>query len=124
MNNNGTAADESAAYADELVLLRKEAVERIGDEEIYREIAHYFAEHLEGSLNELTNALADGDTGTAARLVHSMKGNCATVGADVMRGQCLILEKLCCSGNLEEARSHYADLRPKMLALRDLLACV
>ena len=109
---------------DDLILYKDEAIERMGDQDIYREIAHYFASRLEQSLQDLGLALGRADTEEATRLAHSMKSNCATVGAEAMRVQCFTLEKLCRAGNIEAAREHYALLAPKMLAMREKLLAV
>ncbi len=107
----------------ELAILREKALERVGDEAIYREIAHYFANNLSNSLEALARALADADLENAARLAHSLKGNCATVGAEGMRACWAGLEKLCRAGDLPTAQAHYDATAPKMLALRgELLA--
>jgi len=121
MNSVVKMSGGAAACAEELIILRAEAIERMGDEEIYREIAHYFAGHLEESLRDLGEALDRADTESAGRFAHSMKGNCATVGAEAMRENCLTLEQLCRSGALEAARAQYAGMAPKMLALREVL---
>jgi HPt (histidine-containing phosphotransfer) domain-containing protein len=106
---------------DEPTLRREEAIQRIGDKILYLEIAHYFASHLAESLKDLGAALGLEDASSAARLAHSLKGNCATVGADILRGHCNTLENLCREGKLDSARSLYAILTPKLLALRDVL---
>jgi HPt (histidine-containing phosphotransfer) domain-containing protein len=113
---------ELAACAEELVLSRAEAVERIGDEGIYLEIAHYFAGRLTAYLVDLSQALGKGDAQSAARLAHSLKGNCAMVGAELMREHCLCLEKLCRADELDAARRQYAVMSPKILALQRVLA--
>jgi HPt (histidine-containing phosphotransfer) domain-containing protein len=122
MDNTIKTPQEPAACAEELVLLRGEAVERIGDEGIYLEIAHYFAGHLTASLAALGQALDKGDIESAARLTHSLKGNCAMVGAEAMREHCFCLEKLCRADDLDAARKQYALMNPKMLALQRVLA--
>ncbi|MCL1939644.1 MAG: Hpt domain-containing protein [Desulfovibrionaceae bacterium] len=116
--------DNTVKTAQELVLSRAQAVERIGDEGIYLEIAHYFAGHLIASLADLRQALNEGDTESAARLTHSLKGNCAMVGAEAMREHCLCLEKLCRADDLDAAREQYALMNPKMLALQRVLAAL
>lgn len=108
-------------YPEDLVLRREEAIERMGDKDVYLEIAHYFASHLEDSLKELAVALSNADMQTATRLAHSLKSNCATVGAENLREQCYTLETLCREGKLDSAGSLYGNLAPKLLALRELL---
>lgn len=116
-NHNDAAAQDAALNIEE-------AIERMGDREIYLEIARFFASHLQESLKNLALALNNADAVEATRLAHSLKGNCATVGADLLRDQCLALEKLCRDGNLAQAHTVYADLAPRLLALRDKLAAL
>lgn len=98
-----------------------EAVERMGDKETYVEISHYFAAHLPESLSQLQNALDRGDLESATRLAHSMKSNCATVGAEHLRERCQALEKLCREGDLPMARELFSSLEQHLLAIRQRL---
>lgn len=121
MIRNTKDAPAMASYEDDLILHRAEATARMGDEEIYLEIAHYFAGNLADSLSELEQALNSGDTDKACRLAHSLKGNCATVGAEALREHCFTLERLCRSGEKGKAQEIFNGLAPKMLALRTRL---
>ncbi|MDL2290748.1 Hpt domain-containing protein [Desulfovibrio sp. OttesenSCG-928-F20] len=99
-----------------------EALERMGnDQEVYCEIAHYFAENLPKSLQCLMEALDRDEAETARRIAHSLKSNCATVGAEYLRSQCYNLEVLCRSGELAKARDCYVQLMPQLMHLRDAL---
>ncbi|MDL2266558.1 Hpt domain-containing protein [Desulfovibrio sp. OttesenSCG-928-G15] len=93
------------------------AVERIGDRSIYLEIAHYFGSHMQQSLAFLAEALEKADSENATRLAHSLKGNCATVGAETMRSRCHALEKLCRDGKLDEAQKLFTNISPHLLEL-------
>jgi HPt (histidine-containing phosphotransfer) domain-containing protein len=115
------ALNGAVLFFEDLVLHREEAAQRLGDKDLYLEIAHYFSSHLEESLKDLGAALSSADALTAVRLAHSLKGNCATVGADVLREHCKTLENLCREGKLDSARSLYESLVPKLLVLRDVL---
>jgi two-component system sensor histidine kinase BarA len=106
---------------EEVAVRREEAIERIGNKDLYVEIARYFASHLEDSLKNLADALGRADTPSAARLAHSLKSNCATVGADILCEQCRTLENLCREGRLDPAKSLYESIVPKLLALRGAL---
>lgn len=106
---------------DPVALNLEEAIERMGDKEIYLEIARYFASHLEQTLIDLGTALQQKNGEDATRLAHSLKGNCATVGADTLREECLKLERLCRAGALDEALPLYRALIPQFLDLRSLL---
>lgn len=116
--------NSAVLYPEDLDLRREEAIERMGDQEVYLEIAHYFSSHLEDSLSDLAQAFAVPDLPAATRLAHSLKSNCATVGAEALREQCCALEQLCREENLEPARQLYENLVPRMLALRDALAAL
>lgn len=106
----------------ELAIDQAQAVERMGDMEVYMEIASYFASHIEDSLNTLARAIADADMDSATRLAHSLKSNCATVGAEGLRGYCYTLEMLCREGNPEKAKEQFVMLAPRMMALQQKLA--
>lgn len=109
------------AEQDLLRLDVDEAVERMGDKETYLEISRYFAAHLPNSVLRLREALESEDMAAATRMAHSMKSNCATVGAESLRERCFALEKLCREGEVLMARELFAGLEPHLLAMRDRL---
>lgn len=98
-----------------------EAIERMGDKETYLEISRYFAAHLPDSVMKLHQALEQGDMPNATRMAHSMKSNCATVGAECLRERCYALENLCRQGDLVLARELFASLESHLLAMRERL---
>lgn len=97
------------------------AIDRMGDKEIYLEIALYFADQLPKSIEELDKALQGARMPEATRFAHSMKSNCATVGAETLRQECYTLEKLCSSGEVDSARAAFEALTPKLTDLRQAL---
>lgn len=100
----------------------EEALERMGnDREVYLEIARFFADNLPASLQLLVSALNNNSAEEARRFAHSLKSNCATVGAEELREQCYTLEVLCRNGDLEKARACYSALVPRLMCLRDKL---
>ena len=98
-----------------------EAIKRMGDREIFLEISRYFASRLPEALEELGLALEKGNMAEATRYAHSMKSNCSAMGAEQLHEQCRDLEGLCRDGEMEKARMLYADISPRLLALRDAL---
>ena len=98
-----------------------EAIKRMGDRKIFLEIARYFALRMPEALEELTLALDTGDSAKAARHAHSMKSNCSTVGAEQLQEPCRTLEEMCRQGEIDNARKLYAELVPRLLALRNVL---
>jgi HPt (histidine-containing phosphotransfer) domain-containing protein len=105
-----------------LVLDMEGAVERMGDREIYGEIARAFACSMEDALRDLARVLREGDMPAATRLAHSLKGNCAAVGAGELGLACFTLESRCREGEAAEARRLLEELRPKLLDLRAILS--
>ncbi len=105
---------------------RAGAIERMGDEEIYKEIAAFFAQNIPENLQKLEEALdasprvaecSPQELENPMRLAHSFKGNCATVGAEGVRDLAKELEMLCRAGKAAEARQAFALLKPQMLEL-------
>lgn len=106
----------------DVVLQYQEALQRMGgDREVYLEISRYFASTLPDSLQAIKEALDEGRPDTARRLAHSLKSNCATVGAEDLRAQCHTLELLSRNEELDKARLYHATLTPQLLCLRDKL---
>lgn len=106
----------------DVLLQYDEALQRMdNDREVYLEIARYFASALPDSLKELKEALEQGQSDKAQRLAHSLKSNCATVGAEDLRAQCQELERLSRNEEMEKARLFCAVLTPQLLRLRDKL---
>jgi HPt (histidine-containing phosphotransfer) domain-containing protein len=104
-----------------LALDMEAAVARMGDRDIYGEIARAFARNMEQVLRDLSQALQADDMAAATRFAHSLKGNCGTVGAGEIRQDCLRLETCCREEKTAEARLLFADLRPRLLELREIL---
>lgn len=107
------------------ITARTEAIERIGDEEIYREIAFVFQENLALYIEKLTSATKTGDYSTVRRLAHSIKSNCATIGAEEVRGVFASLEQAAAKDNAEaiistlpKALTMLAELRHNISSLK------
>ena len=104
-----------------LVINTKDAIDRIGDEDIYYEIAQAFASHIPGYLMQIVNLLQADDMAAASRIIHSVKSNCATVGADALRERFAALEKITMQGRKREAIEFIEALRPDLLELKATL---
>ena len=79
------AASSAASDSDELVITgidTKSALRRTGgNRRRYESLLRKFAEPSAGAVEDIRAALAAGDTSTAARAAHSMKGAAANLGA-------------------------------------------
>ncbi len=98
-----------------------DAVERMGERELYLEISHFFAGHLPELLVELEGAMDKGEWEKATRLAHSLKGNCATVGAEGLRPIVYDLEKFCRAADARNARMYFTALKAPLMDLRAFL---
>jgi HPt (histidine-containing phosphotransfer) domain-containing protein len=66
-----------------MILDSQTALERIEhDQELYEEICGMFREDVPALLNQLKEALKNGDLPTAIRSTHSLKSAAANIGAD------------------------------------------
>jgi FOG: HPt domain len=99
----------------------KEAIGRIEDEGIYKEIACAFAEHIPTYIAQLEAALMHNDAELATRTAHSIKSNCATVGCETLRLAFCQMEKLGQQQNINASLVLLEELRPQILQLREQL---
>lgn len=90
------------------------AVERMGDKDIYLEIARYFSERVAPDVAALAQALENGSMEEATRMAHSFKGSAATVGAEVARAACAELEAACRQGNTAALPGLFATARQEL----------
>lgn len=97
------------------------AVDRMGSLELYTEIAHVFAQSLPETEKALTEAVEKSAWTEARRLAHSMKSNCATIGAECLRSRISTFEKACAAGDEAEANKLFPSLRDDLRALREEL---
>lgn len=97
------------------------AIDRMGGRDLYVDIARAFA----GALPETESAIADALKRCAweesRRLAHSLKGNCAAMGAEKLRQQVYELEKACAEGNKDIAHALFIPIRGDLHVLRDEL---
>lgn len=75
------------------ITCKTEAIERIGDADIYHEVARNFGSHLPDYAQKIAVSFASSDFAALQRTAHSIKSNCATIGADNLRAFFLSLEK-------------------------------
>lgn len=101
-----------------------EAIERMGDREIYMEIARFFAGQLPDSIQDLERALVEGRLEDATRLAHSLKSNCAAMGADLLREKCQTMEHKCRDGDNAGAREMFFSLKPSFIELQRKLESI
>ena len=98
-----------------------EAIDRMGDRGLYLEVARYFAQVMPATISELTAAFEAQNWPEMRRLAHSLKSNCAAIGAEDLRGIAYALERACHDGDGDGAKEHFTALCPQLEQLRLLL---
>lgn len=88
-----------------------DAVARMGDRDIYNEVGQFFAENLEEYIERLDHVISEDREFDATRYAHSLKSNCATVGADDLKEEFYKLEILCKENKMHEAKILFATLQ-------------
>ena len=76
-----------------LVVQREIAVDRIGDEALWRDLLGMFVTSARERMDEITTALADQDLARVLLHAHAVKGSAAMVGAEELRAAAELLEK-------------------------------
>ena len=97
------------------------ALDRMGSKELYAEIARVFADSLPQTEAAIDAAMGKNAWPEARRLVHSLKSNCAAMGAEELRGRVYTLEKACADADAETAVGLFGELRQELRALREEL---
>lgn len=84
------------------------------DMELARELLAAFLEDSPERNQSLAEALQAGDTDTASRLAHSLKGMCGVVRAEQLVNLALNMEQAAKNGNLEKTKTLYGDFDKKL----------
>ncbi len=101
---------------------RAAALERMGDDGLFNEIAALFVADAPGYLAEIDAALAAGDGAALARAAHTFKGLCATFCASAGETTARRLERQAHDGALAGCDELAAQLRTEVEALTAALA--
>lgn len=94
------------------------AIDRMGDRALYVEIARIFADALPETETAIAESIAGSAWEDSRRLVHSLKSNCAAMGAEELRLRICALEKACAEGDKDMAHSLFIALRNELRSLR------
>ena len=106
-----------------LLLDMEAALDRMGGRELYADIAHAFADSLPGTEAAIAEAMGKCAWPEARLLVHSLKSNCAAMGAEALRCRVHLLERACADADGTTAARIFPALREELRALRaELLA--
>jgi len=97
----------------------KDAIDRMGTWDLYVDITRAFAESLPQTEAAIGVSVEQASWAEARRLVHSLKSNCAAVGADALRDRVYLLEKACADVDVETVARLLPLLREELLVLRE-----
>lgn len=73
---------------------------------------------------EARSAISTGDAVTVRRVVHTLKSNSATFGAQKLEQLCLTLERQAAQGSLDNAEGLFAQIQTEFLVVREALSGV
>ena len=83
-----------------------------GDKEFLHMLLQVFLDDLPKKLGDLEQAFEAANIDTVLRAAHSLKGACATIGAEALRQIAQELETAARNGDLQAARDAYSPLVP------------
>lgn len=89
-----------------------------GNSALEREIIEIYISDSEDRLAKLVQALQSGDSATARREVHTVKGASSNVGANDMQQHALAVEELCAKGPVEPSHPALGELNAAFDATR------
>ncbi len=119
-------AQAEAAVGAEPAFRMDVALERVGgDEDLLREIAGMFLEESQGLLEQVQQAIAEGDATLLRRAGHTLKGLARNFGAEEAAQAALAVEQIGDEGRMDEAPAAATRLRAEVdrlcQALREFL---
>lgn len=98
------------------------AVSRMGSRDLYGAIVRTFVALMPETLAELNAAMTARNWPEARRLLHSLKSNCASLGAEETRARAHAAEKACAAADEILAATLYPPLLEELAALREALS--
>ncbi len=93
----------------------------MGDEELIRDVIATYIQEIPSLVSQLRTSLANGDVKTSERLVHTIKGSSANLGAEALRGVAANLEKFTKSGELDPVKAGIGSLEKEFERLKPFL---
>ena len=93
-----------------------------GDRELYLRILHSFGAHQAGAARATRDALATGDTQTASRLSHTLKGLAGSIGAERLQDAAGALESALNQGELAVLDALLAQVAERLDEVLDAIA--
>ena len=98
-----------------------EAMQSLGEADVFAEIAHMFLEDVPPDLSALGAALASGSAASVAQIAHSLRGNALGIGAIRMVPVCAAIEYAARAGSLTDAAACAGRLELEFEATREAL---
>lgn len=97
------------------------ALQEVGQPDVLAEMVGLFVDETAGWLTDARRAAESGDRVALGRAAHSLKGACATIGADRMRAQAAGIEEALAAGRVSEAPSLVDAMAEEFRHVRALL---
>jgi HPt (histidine-containing phosphotransfer) domain-containing protein len=91
------------------------------DEDLVQAVASGFLQDLPEQIETLISYLDSGDAVSTERQAHSIKGASANVGGEALRAVAFEIEKAATAGDLDDARTHMAELQTQFEWLKEAM---
>lgn len=98
------------------------SISRAGDREFWRELLEAYLRETQLRIASLAQALETGESATAVREAHTVKGGSSEMEAGPMRTLAMHIELLCKAGELERARQLLPALQEQFKRLQEFIA--
>ncbi|HMB30913.1 MAG TPA: Hpt domain-containing protein [Desulfohalobiaceae bacterium] len=100
---------------------REQVIQRLGDEEVFKEIISVFLETCPQYMIQLEEAIQAKELSDAQKAVHKLKGAASNVGSDLVRDNALSVEQAIEKQDYTSIFSRFSDLKENTQALQDIL---
>lgn len=131
MRDNNPAAgssDAPAALADPLDLHTIQELERLqieyGNPEFVGQLVQMFLTNAPKRMTQIGDAIARADATTLEHVAHTLKSNCAMLGASRLAAMCAELEKLGGARTLAETAAIYQNAETEFTRVRQALEAI
>jgi two-component system sensor histidine kinase/response regulator len=122
MTNAMDSSGPSDGGVDASVLDVADALDRLGDLELFVEVLHLFAGDVTGTIQKLETAIQNNDLPIALRHAHTLKGSASNIGATGVYKSALACESAAKAGDVETCRQKAAALNLEVTRLLGVIA--
>lgn len=127
-NPGGGSADVPAGLADALDPRTIQELERLqveyGNPEFVSQLVNMFLTNAPRRMAQIGDAIVRADASTLEHVAHTLKSNCAMLGASRLAAMCAELEKLGGAGTLAETPTIYQNAEKEFTRVKQALEAI